>query len=343
MAKHDSAWAKKPIVCSTKPNELQRMCTHGSNKVLMDHRPCMNFATNIDPTWGVMAMTLTLSQLNRLCRLRRVVGCTRGYGEHLGAYMKRLNSKRSLVLGCALAFAAVASAPRTSLAATTTAAKEDASATAKEETRAASVANSWSTRGGAALGSGTALRVGFGASTQNNVNASYLNVDAGLIIAVGQHFDISINLRAPMYHFGVSPGVGLRAELIDDSAFHLSLVANVQVPMIFYPGFWLGLSVEPGFMASYFFSERTELYSGLVFIWSPLFMNPWVPGTGNMGFAGLFRLGLAYTLAAANVGFYGNIDVGAGYEPVRQFILLGNRGSGLAVNLGLTVGTQFKF
>jgi hypothetical protein len=257
--------------------------------------------------------------------------------------MKRLHSKRSLALGCALAIFAVAAAPRGAWAADATSAKEDTSVAAKEEGKAFSAVNNWGLRGGATLREGIALRAQFSAGTAQNINNGYLNAELGMLFAVGQHFDIGFNLRVPAFQLGVSPGIALRAELIDDGQFHMSLVGNLQVPMILYPGFWIGLSVEPGLMVSYFFSERTELYSGLLFVWSPLFQNPWVAGTGHMGFAGIFRVGLAYTLGASNIGFYTNIDAGMGYEPLRRFILIGDRGSGLAFNVSLTVGSQFKF
>jgi len=257
--------------------------------------------------------------------------------------MMRLNRKRSLALGCVAAFA-VSAVPQLARAEepAVTETKDDG-VTVKEEQKAVKVANAWSTRGGATLGSGMALHAEFTAASQQNINSGYLNLGAGLIVALGENFDLVINLRVPLVQLGLSPGAGIRLRLIDDAQFHLSLVGNVQVPMIYVPGFWIGLSVEPGLMMSYFFSDRTELYSGLLFAWTPLFANPWVPGTGNMGFAGTFRIGFAYTLAVANMGFFINADVGAGYEPVRRFILIGERASGLAFNAALTVGSQFKF
>jgi hypothetical protein len=247
---------------------------------------------------------------------------------------------RSLRLGCALAFA-IATAPGVVRADETQ--QTTTTTPTTTETKATGVYDHWSTRGGATLGEGFALRVQVGGGTANNINNGYLNAEAGMLFALGKNFDIGFNLRVPMFQLGVSPGLAMRWQLVHDNAFHLSLVGNLQVPMIFVPGFWLGLSVEPGLMVSYFFNERTELYTGVYFIYSPLFINPWVPGTGHAGFAGLFRLGLAYTLSDTNVGFFANFDVGAGYEPVRRFIQIGDRASGLAFNASVTVGSQFKF
>jgi len=225
---------------------------------------------------------------------------------------------------------------------TTTTVKTEDTVTVKEvdSTRAS---DSWGMRGGASLGSGMGAYAEFKAGTASDVNNGFLNVNAGMLFALGRHFDIGFNLRVPMFNLGVSPGLAVRWELVEDKSFHLALVGNLQVPMLFVPGFWLGLSIEPGIMASYFVNDRVELYGGVLFAVTPLFINPWVPGSGHVGFAGTFRAGIAYTLSSSNVGFYANIDVGAGYQPVRRNILLGNTATGIAFNAALTAGVQFKF
>lgn len=216
---------------------------------------------------------------------------------------------------------------------------------AQEEVKAsAGVSDRWGTRGAATLGEGMALRVGVGGSTAQTASSGFFNVEAGLLVGLGKSFDLAINLKLPMLgQFGVMPGIGARINLIDDKIFHVALVANLSVPIIYSPGIWVGLHVEPGLMISYFFSERVEFYSGLLFAYAPLFMNPWVPGSGHASFVGTFRAGLAYTLSTSNIGFFLNFDGSVGYEPVRRFIMIGDRGSGLAINLALNAGAQFKF
>jgi len=216
---------------------------------------------------------------------------------------------------------------------------------AQEEVKAsAGVSDRWGTRGAATLGEGMAFRVGVGGSTAQTANSGFLNVEAGLLIALGKSFDLAVNLKLPMLgQFGVAPGIGARVNLIDDKVFHFALVANVSVPIIYAPGTWVGLNIEPGVMVSYFFSERVEFYSGILFAYSPLFINPWVPGNGHASFIGTFRAGLAYTLSTSNMGFFINADGSVGYEPIRRFIMIGDRGSGLAINLALNAGAQFKF
>lgn len=218
-----------------------------------------------------------------------------------------------------------------------------AQAVAVESKAPAAPSAAYSTRGGATLGDGMAMRVQFGGNTMQNVNTGHMNIEAGMLFALSKSFDIGFNLRMPLFNFGVSPGLAIRLGLVDDTKFMLSLVANVQVPMIFAPGTWVGLSVEPGLMMSYFFDSRVELFGGLLFNYSPLFVNPWVPGSGHAGFSGTFRLGLAYNLLNSNWGFFANGDIGVGYEPVRRYINVGDRASGLAFNAGLTVGSQYKF
>jgi len=195
----------------------------------------------------------------------------------------------------------------------------------------------------AALGSGSAMRAQLSASTAQNINQGIIGLEFGMLFALGEHFDLGFNLRAPLYSFGLSPGLALRWAFIDDVRFHLAFVGNLQVPMLYVPGFSVGLSVEPGIAMSYFFNENVELYSALMFIWSPLFKSAWVPGSSNAGFAGLFRVGFAYQLTNSNLGFFTNFDLSGGYEPVRRFIVLGDRGTGLAYNATFTVGVQYRF
>ena len=211
-----------------------------------------------------------------------------------------------------------------------------------EGPKALDVADRWGLRGGATLGDGMAMRVQFSAGTPQNVNAGYLNLEAGMLFALSKSFDIGFNLRVPLFNFGVSPGLAVRVNLIGDTNFKLAIVGNLQIPFMFTPGFGVGLSVEPGIMASYFFSERTELYTGLMFAVQPIFSNPWVPGSGHVGFSGLYRLGFAYTLSTSNTGFFINADVGGGVDPIRQLIIVGNRATAVAFNAALTTGVQFK-
>ena len=70
-------------------------------------------------------------------------------------------------MGCALAFA-IAAAPR-AWAQDAPSATEDTSVAAKEETKEFKVANHWTTRGGATLRDGMALRAQFSAGTANNI------------------------------------------------------------------------------------------------------------------------------------------------------------------------------
>jgi hypothetical protein len=200
-----------------------------------------------------------------------------------------------------------------------------------------------SMKGAAPLGSGMAMRAQIGAATAQNINTGIINLEYGMLFALGSHFDLGFNLRAPLYSLGFSPGLALRWAFIDDVRFHLAFTANVQAAMLYVPGFSVGLSVEPGLAMSYFFNENVELYSALMFIWSPLFRSAWLPGSSNAGFAGLFRVGFAYQLTGSNLGFFTNFDLSGGYEPVRRFIVLGDRGTGLAYNAAFTVGVQYRF
>ncbi|MCC6809270.1 MAG: hypothetical protein IT381_17715 [Deltaproteobacteria bacterium] len=216
---------------------------------------------------------------------------------------------------------------------------------AQEELKpSAGVTDRWGTLGGTTLGEGMALRAQIGGGSMLNHNNGYLNLDAGLLIALGQSFDLVVDLKLPLLgNFGVIPAIGIRFNLVDDKVFHLALVANVGVPIIFSPGVSVGLNVEPGLVVSYFFSERVELFSGLLFRYSPLFMSPFLTGSGHAAFHGIFRLGLAYTLSSSNMGFFINGDAQAGYEPQRRFINIGDRASGLSLNFAVNAGTQFKF
>jgi hypothetical protein len=201
-----------------------------------------------------------------------------------------------------------------------------------------------SMRGGASLGNGMAAFAGLNATTSRNVNNGFVNVQLGMLFAASDNFDIGFNLRVPMFGFGLSPGASMRYTALRDNRFALGIVANLNVPMIFSsPGTWVGLSVEPGLMASYFVNDNVEFFSGVLFTYAPLFMNPYVPGSGHATFMGTFRAGLAYQVTNSNVGFFANIDLSAGYEPVRTLILIGSTGTGLAFNAGFTVGSQFKF
>jgi len=243
------------------------------------------------------------------------------------------------LLSCAaLAFASLAATPSAF-------AEGKAEVKASEEVKAsAGVANRWGTRGGATLGEGMAFRVGVTGSTALTAYSGTLNLDAGLLIGLGESFDLSINLKLPMLgQFGLQPGIGIRVNLVNDTVFHFSLLANVGVNVILVPGTWVGLNVEVGPMISAFLSERLELYIGALLTYAPLFLNPWVPGTGNASFFGTARVGMAYTLSTTNMGFFINMDASFGVEPVRRFIVLGDRGTGLAINLGVTGGAQFKF
>ena len=242
------------------------------------------------------------------------------------------------LLSCAaLAFASVVATPLAH------ADESKAEVKASEEVKAsAGVANRWGTRGAATLGEGMALRVGVTAGTALAAHSGTLNVDAGLLIGLGESFDLVINLKLPVLgQFGVQPGIGIRLNLINDTVFHLALLANVGVNIIYAPGLWVGLNIEAGPMISGFLSERLELYLGALATYAPLFVNPWVQGSGHASFFGTARLGIAYTLSSSNIGFYLNMDASFGVEPVRRFIVLGDRGSGLAINLGATAGAQF--
>ncbi len=253
--------------------------------------------------------------------------------------MKQRRVSRTMMALSAFALASIAAAPLA------LADEPKAEVKATEEARpTTSVTDRWGTRGGATLGEGMALRVQVGGSTAQTIASGSLNVEATLLFALGRSFDLGVNLRGALLgQFGVSPGLAVRFNLVDDKIFHLSLVGNLQVPVIISPGVSVGLGVEPGLMVSYFFNERVELFSGLLFAYTPIFLNGQLPGSGHASFIGTFRLGMAYTLSTSNMGFYVNADASAGYEPWRRFIMVGDRATGFAVNLALVVGTQFKF
>jgi len=208
---------------------------------------------------------------------------------------------------------------------------------------AARQAGRLSMKGAAALGSGMAMRAGLNVTTAQDINNGVIGIDAGMLFSLAKELDIGFNLRIPMFNVGLSPGAAVRWAFIDDTRFHLALVGNLQVPMTFN-GFALGLSVEPGVAMSYFVNENVELFTNLLFAYTPLFTNQWgLPGSGHAGFLGTLRNGLAYQVTNSNIGFFAGLDLSAGYEPVRRFIFIGDRGTGLAFNVGFSIGTQYRF
>jgi hypothetical protein len=214
--------------------------------------------------------------------------------------------------------------------------------------------NSWGTRGGATLGGGSGARAqlnfggygyggGFGALGIFGVGGyGYAGLEGAYIISLSPDMDVAVGGRLPFWPFGLAPGAQLRYRVMNQGNFQLAIDAGLYVPMYFagvgvVGTFAIGVSLEPGVMASYFLKDNMEVYFGLIV---PIGLQTFTAfGASNFSLFFNMRGGFAYTLKKSNIGFYGNIDLVPGF-----FAGL-NAGGGINGGFGFNFsgGAQFKF
>lgn len=213
--------------------------------------------------------------------------------------------------------------------------------------------NSWSTRGGATLGSGNAARAqlnfgglaaGGGVGAYAGGGWGYAGLDGMYYLNLGPDMDLGVGGRLPFYPFGIAPGAQFRWRLMNQGQFQLAFDGSLYIPF-YFAGIGpagagtaaIGFSIEPGAMASYFLKDNMELYFGLIL---PLQFQTFT-GFGFSSFSMFFNIrgGFVYTLKKSNIGLYGAIDLIPGFSAA----LSGPGGVNGGFAFNFTLGAQFKF
>jgi hypothetical protein len=199
---------------------------------------------------------------------------------------------------------------------------------------------SWGTRGGATLGQGNGARAQINFGYPGTIGSGWAGLEGAYYFNLGEDFDLGIAARLPFYPFGLAPGGHIRYRVMKAGAFQLAIDGAVYLPLTFANylgfGFALGVSLEPGAMASYFVKDNMEIYFGLIL---PLGFQ-FFPGFGyTVGFD--IRGGFAYTLKKSNIGFFANIDFVPGFGSFSPLAVI--LGTGPFFGFNFSAGAQFRF
>ncbi|MBL9038481.1 MAG: hypothetical protein JNG84_08220, partial [Archangium sp.] len=116
----------------------------------------------------------------------------------------------------------------------------------------------------------------------------------------------------------------------------------LNIPFSFANNATIGLGVEPGIVASYELTERAEIFTGALVSYNQQIWSRTASQSATYaGFTGTLRGGFAYAIMS-KAGIFVNVDLYAGYEPVRRKIVIGDQNTGLALGAAITAGFQMS-
>jgi|GEM_PF-5457685 len=222
--------------------------------------------------------------------------------------------------------------------------KEDKQAqTGSNSEGSSALTDMWGMRGGATLGSGQGLRASLHSGIEDSsLGYGYVGAEVVYMKALGRNMDIGVGARVPLYPFGITPGVEFRYRALVSEKFHLSMNANLYLPLTFAPVVLFGLSIEPGIMMSYFAMKELEIFWGLQTPIHPILASSYYSsywrgasydywlnayGRGYAWYSPIYlgasaplfamsfdlRAGAAYTFKGKNIGVWANVDVIPGF------------------------------
>lgn len=274
--------------------------------------------------------------------------------------------QRLFVIGSCVMGLLVAS-PETALAAKKSPAQKKAEVEAKApevKEEKAEAPNSephfigYGARGGATFGGRSGGRaLFFGGTHFFNDGYGFLGLEVAYTHAFNPNVEMSFGLRFYGWPtriaagvnagYGFAPLVEAKYRFFESGSFHLAGTIGglfAMTPVGMFGGMTIGITIDPGIAASYFFADNMELYLTFNMPVTPLFLP--VPLV-QIGFQP--RLGFAYTLKPSGVGFFAAVDISPGFFAYGGFPSIENNLATpvvkptfrVAVNTNL--GVQYRF